>query len=130
MAIVGTGVDLCEVERIRAVMQRFGERFLERCFTAGEIAYCRRKANAAERFAARFAAKEAAAKALGTGLGRGIGWRQMEVGRAPGGRPLLLLHGRAGEIARELGVGRCHVSLSHTAEMAIAYVVLEGEASG
>lgn len=127
MSIVGTGVDICEVERIRAAIARFGERFLARCFTPAEIAYCRSKANAAERFAARFAAKEAASKALGTGLSRGIGWQHLEIGRAPGGRPLLWLHGRAAEIAAEIGSAHAHVSISHTAQHAIAYVILEGE---
>lgn len=127
MSIVGIGVDICEVGRIRDAIARFGDRFLKRCFTAAEIAYCRSKANAAERFAARFAAKEAATKALGTGLSRGIGWQHLEIGRAPGGRPLLLLHGRAAEIAVEIGAARIHVSISHTAEQAIAYVIAEDE---
>jgi len=123
--ILGTGVDLCEVPRIRNAMERFGERFLKRCFTAREIAYCQSKANVAERFAARFAAKEAAMKALGTGLSRGVSWQHLEVSHAPGGRPLLKLSGRAADIAQGLGVERSHLSLTHTAEQAVAFVILE-----
>jgi len=106
-------------------MERFGERFLKRCFTSREIAYCQSKANAAERFAARFAAKEAAMKALGTGLSRGLSWQHLEVDHAPGGRPVLKLSGRAAEIARALGVERSHLSITHTAEQAMAFVILE-----
>lgn len=123
--IVGTGTDICEVHRIRKSIERFGDRFLARCFTAAEIAYCRSKANFAERFAARFAAKEAAMKAIGTGLGRGVSWQHIEVGHAPGGRPILRYTGRAAEIAIQMGARHIHLSLTHTQEHALAFVVLE-----
>jgi holo-[acyl-carrier protein] synthase len=123
--IVGTGIDIAEVPRIAASMQRFGGRFLHRVFTAGEIRYCESKANRAERYAARFAAKEAAMKALGTGWNRGVRWRDIEVTREPGGRPTILFHGKAAEFAEKLGAVHVALSLSHTAEQAIAQVILE-----
>jgi holo-[acyl-carrier protein] synthase len=123
--IVGTGIDIAEVPRIRQSIARFGDRFLRRIYTAGEIRYCDSKANRVERYAARFAAKEAAMKALGTGWSRGVRWRDCEVVRAPGGRPTITFHGKAGEHATRLGVKNAALSLSHTAEQAIAQVILE-----
>jgi holo-[acyl-carrier protein] synthase len=123
--IVGTGVDIAEVPRIQASIERFGERFLRRVFTDAEIKYCDSKVNKAERYAARFAAKEAALKAIGTGLHHGISWREVEVTRMPGGRPTIAFHGVAAGFAAKLGMKRAHLSLSHTREHAIAYVVLE-----
>jgi holo-[acyl-carrier protein] synthase len=123
--IVGTGVDIAEVPRIEASIERFGERFLRRVFTDAEIGYCDSKANKAERYAARFAAKEAALKAIGTGLRMGISWREVEVTRQPGGRPTISFHGVAAGFAMKLGMKRAHLSLSHTKEHAIAYVILE-----
>jgi holo-[acyl-carrier protein] synthase len=123
--IVGTGIDIAEVPRIRHAMERFGERFLLRIFTAGEIRYCDSKANRVERYAARFAAKEAAMKALGTGWNHGVRWRDCEVARMPGGRPTMSFHGKAAEFAARLGVKHAALSLSHTAEQAIAQVILE-----
>src|SRR5258708_729210 len=123
--IVGTGIDIAEVPRIRQAMERFGGRFLQRIYTADEIRYCDSKANRVERFAARFAAKEAAMKALGTGWNHGVRWRDCEVVRLPGGRPTMTFHGRAGEFAARLGVKNAALSLSHTAEQAIAQVILE-----
>ena len=124
--ILGTGVDLVEIERVARSIERYGNRFLERVYTPAEIAYCQRKRrNAAESFAARFAAKEAAAKALGTGIGFGVTWRELEVGREPAGRPLLLLHGRAAVLAAAKGVRHTALSLAHTAALAMAFVVLE-----
>ncbi len=123
--IVGTGVDIAEVPRIAASIERFGERFLRRVFTEAEIKYCQSKINKAERFAARFAAKEAALKAIGTGLRMGISWREVEVTRLPGGRPTMSFHGTAAQFAAKLGAKRAHLSLSHTVEHAIAYVILE-----
>ncbi len=125
--IVGTGTDLTEIDRIQQAVARYGDRFLHRVYTPGEIAYCRRKQrNAAESLAARFAAKEAGAKALGTGIARGVGWRELEVKHLPGGRPVLVLHGRAAERAQAMQVSAIHLSLSHSREMAIATVILEG----
>jgi holo-[acyl-carrier protein] synthase len=123
--IVGTGVDIAEVPRIRAARERFGERFLKRIFTPEELRYCLSKRNAIERLAARFAAKEAGMKAIGTGLRHGVSWQDLEVVRQPGQRPNLRFSGKAAEFAQRLGCKRVHLSLSHTAEQAIAYVVLE-----
>ena len=123
--IIGSGIDLAEIGRIQQSMDRYGARFLDRVYTAAEQAYCRRKRNAAESFAARFAAKEAGAKALGIGISFGVSWREIEVVRQPGGRPVLKFHGRAAEIAARLGVIHSALSLTHTAELAMASVVLE-----
>lgn len=123
--IVGTGIDIAEVPRIRESIARFGERFLRRVFTEGEIQYCDSKANRAERYAARFAAKEAAMKALGTGWNRGVRWRDIEVVRQPGGRPTIRFRGKAAEFAAALGATNVALSLSHTAEQALASVILE-----
>lgn len=123
--IVGIGIDIAEVPRIAASIARFGDRFLQRIFTEGEIRYCDAKANRAERYAARFAAKEAAMKALGTGWNYGVRWRDIEVSRKPGGRPTLLFHGKAAEFAAKLKATNVALSLTHTAEEAIAQVILE-----
>jgi holo-[acyl-carrier protein] synthase len=123
--ILGTGVDLAEVDRIRASIQRYGERFTGRVFTEREAAYAERKANKYERYAARFAAKEAGMKALGTGWSGGIRWRDLEVTNLPSGRPTLTLHGAAHEVAARLGVRAVHLSLTHTSALALASVVLE-----
>ena len=123
--VIGLGTDLIEVERIKRSVARFGDAFLNRVFTAGEIAYCAAKKNAAESFAARFAAKEAGAKALGTGISRGVSWREFEVTRRPGQRPELRLSGRAAEIAQGLGVKRISLSLTHSRELSMAVVVVE-----
>jgi holo-[acyl-carrier protein] synthase len=123
--IVGTGVDITEVVRIRAAVERFGERFLNRVFTPEEVRYCTSRPNTAERLAARFAAKEAGMKAVGTGWRHGVSWRDLEVVRQPGGRPTLRLSGKLAEFAARLGCRHTHLSLSHTAEQAIAFVILE-----
>jgi holo-[acyl-carrier protein] synthase len=123
--IVGSGIDIAEVPRIRNCIARFGERFLERIYTPGEIRYCESKANSVERYAARFAAKEAAMKALGTGWSRGVRWRDIEVSREPGGRPTIVFHGKAAEFAGRMGAVHVALSLSHTSEQAIAQVILE-----
>ena len=123
--IVGLGVDLAEVGRIREAVERFGDRFLHRVYTAGEIAYVERKANRFERYAARFAAKEAGMKALGTGWRQGIRWHDFEVGNLPSGRPTLRLHGQAARIAARLDVQQISLSMTHTAEQAMAMVIFE-----
>ena len=125
--IVGTGIDIVEVPRVAASIERFGARFLERVFTEAEIRYCRSKQNAAERFAARFAAKEAGLKAIGTGWRRGVAWKDVEVRREPGGRPTIAFSGKAAEFAAKLGVTRASLSISHTKEHAIAEVILESD---
>ena len=124
--IVGTGVDLCEVERIKAaILSTHGDRLRLRVFTDLEIAYAESKASRFERYAARFAAKEAGMKALGTGWRGGIGWRDLEVANLPTGRPTLRLHGRAAEIAERMGVTDIALSITHTAGQALAMVILE-----
>jgi holo-[acyl-carrier protein] synthase len=123
--IVGTGVDLAEVPRIRASIERYGKRFIERIYTPGEIAYVERKANKYERYAARFAAKEAGMKAIGTGWRRGVRWQDFEVANLPTGRPTLRLHGVAAQVALRMGVQNIALSMTHTAETAMAQVILE-----
>jgi holo-[acyl-carrier protein] synthase len=123
--IVGTGVDLAEVPRIRASIERFGQKFVHRIFTPSEIAYVERKANRYERYAARFAAKEAGMKAIGTGWRRGVTWQDFEVANLPSGKPTLLLHGAAARFALKLGVKNVSLSLTHTAELGMAHVILE-----
>jgi holo-[acyl-carrier protein] synthase len=126
--IVGTGVDLCEVRRIeKAIQSSHGQRLVERVFTEREIAYSQRRTNPYERYAARFAAKEAGMKALGTGWRNGIAWRDFEVANLPSGRPTLRLSGKAAEIARKLGVTNIALSITHTAEQAMAMVILESD---
>ena len=125
--VIGIGTDVTEISRIQKSIDRFGNRFLERIFTPAEIAYCLTKKHHAESFAARFAAKEAAAKALGTGIAHGVSWQELEVQRAPSGRPTLLLHGRAAQRAAALGVTRSAISLTHSRDTAMAVVLLEGK---
>jgi holo-[acyl-carrier protein] synthase len=128
--VLGLGTDITEVPRIQASLDRFGEHFLQRVYTPGEVAYCQaRKKSAAQSLAARFAAKEAGAKALGTGISRGVTWRELEVVRRPGCAPELVLHGRAREIAAGKGVTRLTLSLTHTNAVAMAVVIAEGEPS-
>jgi holo-[acyl-carrier protein] synthase len=123
--IVGSGIDLAEIGRIKQSIDRYGSRFLNRIFTSAEQAYCLRTRNSAESFAARFAAKEAGAKALGTGISQGVNWLEIEVVRQPGGRPTLKLYGRAAQFAQRLGVAHVALSITHTTGLAMASVVLE-----
>lgn len=123
--LLGTGIDLIEVERIAQSIERYADRFVRRVYTEREIAYCRARSAAAESFAARFAAKEAAAKALGSGIQLGAGWREIEVTKSQDGPPAVELSGRARDRAAELGVRRISLSLTHTRELAIAMVVME-----
>jgi holo-[acyl-carrier protein] synthase len=123
--ILGTGIDLAEVDRIREAILRHGDRFTGRIYTPGEIAYVHRKANKYERFAARFAAKEAGMKAIGTGWRRGVTWHDFEVANLITGRPTLHLHGVAAEVARQMGVRNIALSLTHTAQYGMAFVILE-----
>ena len=124
--IVGMGIDVAEVERIRGAIERHGEVFLRRVFTAKEREYCERFKNKFERYAGRFAVKEAAMKALGTGWSRGVRWMDIEVVRQKGGRPTLALAGEAGKIAKQLGVKHIALSITHTAAQAFAQVIFEG----
>ena len=124
--IVGVGIDMVEVERMRRLLDRKGERARARLFTAGEIAYAESHPEPERQLAARVAAKEAAYKALsGNDLAKAIGWRELEVVSTRGHAPALVLHGRAEIRAAELGVSRIHLSITHTEHMAAAYVVAE-----
>ncbi|MFY9553806.1 MAG: holo-ACP synthase [Blastocatellia bacterium] len=123
--IVAIGIDLVEISRIEEVFERQGQRFRSRVFTEAEISYCERRASKLASYAARFAAKEAAMKALGTGWSEGIGWKDIEVISEQGGRPTIHLRGRALERMRQIGAERVHISLTHSASLAMAQVVLE-----
>ncbi|MCB1275592.1 holo-ACP synthase [Prosthecobacter sp.] len=122
MKATGIGIDLVEVSRIRELLEKHGQRFKDRTFTAGEIAYCDACAEPAMHYAARFAAKEAAAKALGTGIwAEGVNWTDIEVVRTVSGKPEIALHGAARQHA---GDATCLVSLTHTSDLAMAQVLL------
>jgi holo-[acyl-carrier protein] synthase len=123
--IVGLGVDIAEVDRIAAAIERHGRAFLKRVFTPAEIAYCERHRNRAERFAGRFAAKEAAMKALGTGWTQGVRWVDVEVVREPSGKPTLKLSGASRAIADRLGVKNIALTITHTGNTALAQVIFE-----
>jgi len=123
--IVGMGIDIAEVQRIRGAIERHGEVFLRRIFTAKEREYCERFKNKYERYAGRFAVKEAAMKALGTGWSRGVRWVDIEVVRQKGGRPTLALDGEARKIGEKLGVKSIALSITHTASQAYAQVIFE-----
>ena len=123
MDIVGTGIDATEIGRIADSIERWGDRFVLRVFTPGEIAYCRRRRDFASSFAARFAAKEAAMKALGTGHSRGVFWSGIEVVRHHG-PPQLRFHGGAAARMAEMGATGSLLTLTHAQELAIAHVLL------
>lgn len=132
MAILGTGIDVAEVARMRAALEdpQTGARFKARVFTPGEQQYCEgRGAGRYQSYAARFAAKEATMKALGHGWGRHIGWLDIDVARESDGRPTIRLHGKGAATAASAGVTRVHLALTHTREIAVAQVVLESDAA-
>src|SRR3954467_13106490 len=124
--IIGLGVDLTEIPRIVATIDRYGTRFLQRIFTDGEIAYCMRRKQPAIHFAGRFASKEAAMKALGTGHSHGVLWRDVEVGRR-GGPPQLALHGGAARRFEAMGGRSSLLTITHTDELAMAQVIILGD---
>lgn len=126
MPVLGIGIDLVEVKRIRDLLERHGDRFKKRMFTPEEVAYCDSFAESAIPYAARFAAKEAAVKALGTGFAGAVGFADVEVTRLPSGQPELRFHGGAKARADEMSVQRSFVSITHTSEHAMAQVLLEG----
>jgi len=128
MTIVGLGMDATEIPRIADMLQRYGDRFLERVFTPQEIAYCMRRHNPAPHLAGRFAAKEAGMKAIGTGHSRGVLWKDVEVVRAAGGPPQLHFHNEAARHFARLGGTRALLTITHTNELALAHVILIGEA--
>jgi holo-[acyl-carrier protein] synthase len=124
--IVAIGIDLVEITRIGEVLTRRGDRFRKRVFTDHEIDHCEHRAAKLQSYAARFAAKEAAMKALGTGWSEGVAWRDIEVVSEQSGRPAIEMHGRALERMRAIGATTIHLSLTHSGDLAIAQVVLEG----
>ena len=124
MDIIGSGLDATEIARIAAAIERYGDRFVRRVFTEGEIAYCRRKRDSASSFAARFAAKEAAMKALGTGHSRGVFWLGIEVVRRPGNPPQLQFHAGAAARFASLGATGSLLTITHSQELAMAQVLL------
>ena len=127
MRIIGHGVDVVQITRIEAMLAEHGERFIQRCFTSDEQAYAEAGNKLrVERYAARFAAKEAVLKALGTGWSQGTSWRDIGVIRTPNGQPGLVLTGRCAELASELQITQWHISLSHTADLALASVIACG----
>jgi holo-[acyl-carrier protein] synthase len=126
VAIVAMGMDLVQIERVQQVLDRRGQRFLERVFTPGEVAYCEARRERVTHYAGRFAVKEAVMKVLGTGWARGVRWRDIEVARRPGEAPRVVLHGRAAEIARERGIAEVHVTITHDAGLAAAVAIGEG----
>jgi holo-[acyl-carrier protein] synthase len=126
MNVLGIGVDLVECARIQRSMDRFGDRFLHRVFTEGEIEYSMSMKFPARHLAARFAAKEAVSKAFGTGIGKAMGWRNIDVRKKPSGEPYLVFSGPAQELATQRGVTSAFVTLSHTEHHAVACIVLDG----
>ena len=126
MSVLGIGVDLVECARIERSIERFGEKFLHRVFTDGEVAYSMSMKFPARHLAARFAAKEAVSKAFGTGIGKAMGWRNIDVQKKPSGEPFLVFSGPAQELARQRSVTAAFVTLSHTEHHAIACIVLDG----
>ncbi|MBN1809696.1 MAG: holo-ACP synthase [Planctomycetes bacterium] len=124
--IIGVGIDVLEVERVRKILERWGDRFLRRILVDSEIEYCKRHTNPAPQVAGRIAAKEAFFKATGLGLAGGMSWRHVAVGREATGKPYLELDGRAREVIEEIGAVTVHLTLSHESTMASAVVILEG----
>ena len=125
MSVLGIGVDLVECARIEHSLKRFGERFLHRVFTAGEIEYSQSMKFPSRHLAARFAAKEAASKAFGTGIGKSMGWKDIDVRRKESGEPYVVLEGGAKKLAEERGVTKVLITLSHTEHHAMAVIVME-----
>jgi holo-[acyl-carrier protein] synthase len=125
MSVLGIGVDLVECARIEHSIERFGDRFLNRVFTTGEIEYSKSMKYPARHLAARFAAKEAVSKAFGTGIGKAMGWRDIDVRKKPSGEPFLVLTGGAEKLAMQRGVKNLLITLSHTDHHAMAVIVLE-----
>lgn len=128
MPIIGHGVDIVEVARISDLLDRHADRFLERCFTPAERAYAAERKRGPEHLAGRFAVKEAVLKVIGTGWRDGIAWTDVETRPEPSGAPALIVHGPVADAARQLGIDRWHVSISHTTTLAMASVIAESTA--
>jgi holo-[acyl-carrier protein] synthase len=126
MQIIGVGLDATEIERVADMIERYGERFVRRVFTSGEIAYCQARRDYASSYAARFAAKEAAMKALGTGHSRGVLWKDIEIVRL-GGPPQLQLHGGAARRFAAMGAKTSLLTITHSETLALAEVLILGE---
>ncbi len=124
--IIGTGVDIVELARVKSAHGRWGKRIIERVLTPREVEQVSERKDVYAYFASRFAAKEAFLKALGTGFTRGVSWKDMEVKRNEGQRPFFHISGRAKEIMDGLGVKTVHLSMSHEKKYAVAQVILEG----
>lgn len=127
--ILGVGIDLIEVDRIRSSFEKFGERFVNRILRPGEINYCLQHRDPAPFLAARFAAKEAISKAFGTGIGAELGWHDMEIRRKDSGEPFVVLHDKGTDLFNSRGGTRLHISLSHTVQHSTAIAILEGAES-
>jgi holo-[acyl-carrier protein] synthase len=125
MAVISIGSDLTRIERMADLLERRGEALKARLFTEGEQAYCEARKTRVTNYAGRFAVKEAVMKVLGTGWARGVRWVDIETVRERGAAPQCVLHGRAAEIARELGIGRIHITITHDAGIAMAFAVAE-----
>ena len=125
MSIVGIGIDIVDCARIESSIERFGERFLHRVFTEGEIAYSQSMKFPARHFAARFAAKEALSKAFGTGIGKSMGWRDLDVRKKESGEPYVVLSGGAEKMAQEQAIEKVWISLTHTETIGMATIILE-----
>jgi holo-[acyl-carrier protein] synthase len=126
MAVLNTGVDLVEIDRLEQVMKRRGERFISKVFTPSERAYCEERPRPVIHFAGRFAVKEAVLKALRTGWGKGITWQDVEVEAGPSGEPSATLTGGARERADAMGLQTLHISIAHTEHYAVATAIAEG----
>ncbi len=124
--IIGTGVDIIETDRVRESIEKFGDRFLNRCFWPSEIAYCQSMKFPELHLAARFAAKEAISKVFGTGIGRDLGWKDIEICRHDSGAPYVVLHGKGQALAARHGMSALHVSLSHCRSFAVAHAIAVG----
>jgi holo-[acyl-carrier protein] synthase len=124
--ILGTGIDIIEVARIRSSLEKFGERFGQRILLPDEIAYCLSHKDSAPFVAARFAAKEAVSKAFGTGISAQLGWQDIEIRRKESGEPFVVLHGKGKKLFESRGAKQLLISLSHTEHYAAATAVLEG----
>ena len=125
--ILGSGIDIVNMERIERIVDRWGATFLQRVFTEKEILWCQRRSRPAECYATRFAAKEAFLKAIGWGLRNGIQWTDIEVENGPMGKPYLLFHRKATEVLESLRIRRSLLTLSHDHPYAVAHVLLEGK---
>ena len=126
MNVIGIGTDIVECLRIAQMIERHGELFIDRVYTAAEIEYCRSRKQATQHFAGRWAAKEAILKAIGTGWRRGISWRDMEVRNEGGGKPIVALRGGARDVVEQLGVGEILVTISHCRSHATAFAIALG----